>query len=114
MTLAPPSAMHAARPTSANGAIQRIFLKFGLIGRPSCFLQLVVEPLQSLAEEEHGVVLAREERVHRGTGPLGDLLEALPLDLVRDEDGALLLREIRHRALELVEDERAQVLSLRA
>ena len=70
--------------------------------------------LQPLAQMQHRVAFAREQRVHAHAGLGGHLLEAAPFQLVRDEHLALLLRQLVDRQLELIEQHVARVERLRS
>jgi len=61
-------------------------------GQPSCFREFVVDALQSLAQAQHRVPLAREQRVHADAGLGGHLLEAASFQLVRNKHLPLLFR----------------------
>src|ERR1700752_3208208 len=68
---------------------------------PSCFHKFVVDVLETMAQVHHRIMLAREQRVDADTRPSGDLLEAIPLDLVREKSLPLLLRQFVEGLLEL-------------
>src|SRR5437764_1495772 len=77
-TTAPPMALNTNIPTSASGAIQiSLFLMFS----PSRLREFVVDALQPLAQIQHRIAFAREQRVHVHAGLRRHLLEASPFKL---------------------------------
>jgi hypothetical protein len=56
-----------------------------------CLHKLVVNAPQALAQMQHGITFAREERVHGYAGLGGDFLKSTSLELVRYEYFALFL-----------------------
>ena len=70
--------------------------------------------LQSLAQMQHRIAFAREQRIHAHAGLGGDLLEAAPFQLVRNKHLALLLRQLVDRQLEFIEQHVAGVKRLRS
>src|SRR5712691_5619450 len=89
ITISPPMAMTRTIPTTATGARKSHFF---LISSPSCLRPFVVDRLQSLAQMEHRVALAREQRVQADAALRGHLPEAAAFELVGHEHLALLLR----------------------
>ena len=81
---------------------------------PSCFREFVVDALQSLAQMQHRIAFAREQRIHAHAGLGGHLLEAASFQFVRHKHLALLLRQFVDRQLELVEKHVAGVKRLRS
>ena len=70
--------------------------------------------LQSLAQMQHRVAFAGEQRIHAHAGFGGDLLEAAPFELVRNKHLALLLRQFVDRQLEFIEQHVAGVERIRS
>ncbi len=66
---------------------------------PSRFRKFVVNALQSLAQMQHRITFAREQRIHAHAGLGGHLLEAASFQFVRHEDLALLFRQFIDRKL---------------
>src|SRR5271166_5691503 len=91
MTISPPMAINSAIPIIAAGTIQISFFILGLMFGSSCFRKLVVNALQSLAQMQHRIAFAREQRINAHAGFGGHLFEAAPLDLVSDKYLALLI-----------------------
>ena len=58
---------------------------------------------------DHGVMLAREQRVDADAGARGDLLEAVAFDLMRDENVALVLGQFVEGVFELVEQNGSRI-----
>src|SRR5258708_29746078 len=87
-TIWPPMNANSSIAMSASGAINTHFI---LMRNASSFLEFVVRTLQSLAQMQHRISLAREQRVHVHTRLRGHLLEAAPFQLVRDEHLPLFL-----------------------
>src|SRR5262249_27863998 len=85
ITISPPRKANSAIPTIAAGTIQINRLTFGLIFSSSSFREIVVNFSQALAQAQHGIVFAREQRVYAHAGLRGHLLEAAPLQFVSDE-----------------------------
>src|ERR1700710_928054 len=106
ITTVPPIVMNRAIPTIAAGMIH--FSRF-LMAYSSLFRKLVVKGLQPLAQMEHGVPLARQQGIDVDAALGRELLEAAPLELVGDEDVALLAGELVEREGELVEEHVAGV-----
>src|SRR5271165_1369636 len=79
MTTHPPKAMNNTMPIIAAGTMKNSF--FPLIFLSSCFRKLVVNRLQSLAQMQHCISLAREQRIHAHAAFGGHLFEAAPFDL---------------------------------
>src|SRR5258705_11376620 len=100
-THSPPKATNAAKATITTGA--KSSHRILMVGS-SFRLRCVIGALQSLAQMEHRVALAREERVHADAGLGGQSLEAASVQLVRDEDLALFDRQLVDRRYELVEE----------
>src|ERR1039457_1922711 len=90
-TISPPIKTNSSIPTIASGAIQISFFTFGLMFSSSRFRKLVVNVLQSLAQMQHGIAFAREQRIHAHAAFGGHLLEAAPFQLVPHKHLALLL-----------------------
>src|SRR5215469_2816125 len=90
-TIQPPSAIRSAIPTMAKGAPIEMSL-FLVIFSSSRFPKFVVYALQALAQMEHRIPFAPQQRVHAHARLNRHLFEAEPLDLVPYEDLSLLLR----------------------
>src|SRR5271154_2508873 len=83
----PPIRMKSAIAIGARKIIASHFLRMWC----SLFLcKFVVDVLQSFAQVQHRVSLAREQRVYAHAGFRRELFEAAPVDFVRDEYLALL------------------------
>src|SRR6266571_4505446 len=87
ITTQPPTATNNAIANSANGAISNS-LFFLIMSSP--LEELVVNVLQPLAQVQHRVPLAREQRVHVHAALRRQLLKAPPLQFVRHKHLALL------------------------
>src|SRR5439155_279859 len=68
---------------------------------------LVMDRSQAFAQVQHRVALARQQGVDADTRGIGDLLEALAFDFVRDEDLALLGGQLVERFFQLIEQDAA-------
>src|ERR1035437_3679258 len=88
ITISPPRAINRKSARIASGARK---IHFFLIFSPSCFRKLVVNALQSLAQMQHRIAFAREQRIDAHAGLGGHLLEAAPCQFVRNKHLALLL-----------------------
>jgi hypothetical protein len=66
--------------------------------------EFVVDRLQAAAQVQHGITLARKQRVDADSGSGSDLFETCPFDLVGDEDRPLLLGQLAERLLELLDE----------
>jgi hypothetical protein len=80
----------------------------------ACFRKFVVDTLQPLAQPQHRVPFAGEQRIHAHAALFGNLLEAAPFQLVRDKYFALLHRQLVKRQLEFIEQHMAGVERLRS
>jgi len=65
--------------------------------------------LQPPAKMKHGLMLAREKRVHAHSRFGGNFLEADPLEFVREENFALLFREFVYSGLEFLQQNVSRV-----
>jgi hypothetical protein len=81
---------------------------------PSRFRKVIVNPLQPLTQMEHRVAFARKQRIYAHAGAGGEFLETQALDFVRDEDFALLRRQLAGRQLECGQEHAAGVERFRA
>ena len=63
---------------------------------------------------QHRITLARQQRVDVHAGVRGHALEALALQLVRDEDRALCLRQLVQGALDFGHQPAAHELGVRS
>src|SRR5579871_2240475 len=75
--------------------------------------KLVVHALQSLAQMQHRVSLAREKRIHAHACLFRHLLETPPLQLVSDKYFSLLLRQLTQCALQFLQQHIARENSIR-
>src|SRR5262249_36829207 len=74
----------------------------------------VVDALQPLAQVQHRVALAREQRVHPDAGLGGHVLARAALELVGHEDRALVLGQLVDRELQLLEQDLPRVERVRS
>src|SRR5262249_39668185 len=95
LTISPARAITAATPRMATGARKISLRSFPFIVGSSVVSEFVIERPQSFAQFEHGVALARQQRVDARACLARDLLEAAAVELVRHEDMALIGREVR-------------------
>src|ERR1051326_329000 len=109
LTISPPAKMNSARPSIARGAKNIIRCHLGLIFTTSRFHELVVNVLQPLAQMQHCIALAREQRIHADTALLGHFLEASSFDLVPDEDLPLLFRQLLEGQFLFLQEQVAKV-----
>src|SRR6266536_4317213 len=96
-TTSPPMAINNSIPRIASGAMKITLFHLLVMFTPSRFRKFVVNFVQPLAQTEHRIAFAREQRIHAHAGLGGDLLEAASFQLVRDEHLALLLRQLFDR-----------------
>src|SRR5258706_5393320 len=113
-TISVPMAIRANIPSIANGAMKIIFFHLSLIFSPSGFRKFVVNRLQTLAQMEHRIAFAREQRIHADAGLGGNFLEAAPFEFVPDKHFALLIRQLIERQLEFIEENVTGVKRLRS
>src|SRR5207253_5409196 len=93
----PPMAINSSIPRIASGAMKISLFNLGLMFGSSRFRKFVVNALQSLAQMQHRIAFAGEQRVHAHAGLGGHLLEAAPFQLVCNKHLALLLRQLVDR-----------------
>src|SRR5262252_8347791 len=74
---------------------------------------VLVYGLQPLAQLQHRIALARQQRVDALARALGELAEGQPVELLRDEHLALLARQLFQRRLDLIEEHGAHRRRLR-
>src|ERR1700719_58846 len=111
ITTSPPTRANSSIARIPNGAMKyHFFFMFG----SSCFREFVVNTLQALAEMQHRVTFAREQRIHAHAGVGGHLLETPPFQLVSNKHLALLVRKLGDRRLEFVEKQVAGVERVRS
>src|SRR5437870_5684651 len=113
-TTSPPMKINSSIPKIASGAMKSSLFTLGLMFSSSHFCKFVVNVLQSLAQMQHGIAFAREQRVHAHAGLSGHLLETTPFQLVRNKHLVLLLRQLVDRQLEFLEKQLACVNRLRS
>src|SRR3989454_6821594 len=113
-TSSPPMAINSSIPRIASGAMKISLFNLGLMFGSSRFRKFVVNALQSLAQMQHRIAFAGEQRVHAHAGLGGHLFEAAPFQLVRDKHVALLLRQLVDRQLEFLEKQVTGVKRLRS
>src|SRR6266568_6090639 len=94
--------------TSAGGATKKIH-HFLLMSCSSFRVELVVNAQQPLAQMKHRIALARKQRVDVYATFCRQLLEAAPLQFVRDEHFALVVGQFGERVFQLVEKHAANV-----
>src|SRR5713101_9242990 len=66
LTISPPMKTNSSIPRIASGAMKIKF--FLLMVSSSSFRQFVVDALQPLAQMQHRITLAREQRIHAHAG----------------------------------------------
>ena len=67
---------------------------------------------KALAQLQHGIVLARQQRVHADSRQGGDVVEAIAHQFMRDEHFSLLFGQIVQRGVNLIEKQASQVQGL--
>ena len=80
----------------------------------SCFRKFVINALQPLAEMQHRIAFAREQRIHAHAGLGGHLPEAAPFQFMRNKHLALLLRQFVKRQLQFIKKHFAGVKRVRS
>src|SRR5438445_683198 len=85
------------------------FLRHSLLVR-----KLVVNALQTLAQMQHRVALAREQRVDVHTRGCRQLFEAAPFEFVSDEHLALIFGKFVERKFQLVKQYTAKIERFRS
>src|SRR4029077_9619883 len=95
------------RTTTANTAKTRNFsarnIRCRVIVFSSRVQELVVDGLEAPAQAEDRIVLARDQRVPPQPCLRRQLFEAPPFDLMRDQDAALIVRQLVQGSLDLLE-----------
>src|SRR4051794_17833990 len=99
MTIQPSSAMI----TSILGMSSSLYLII------STLLSFVVQVLQARAQMQHGVAFARQQGVDGHAALERHLLETQAVELVRDEDLALIRRQFLQRRLQVLEQHGAVI-----
>src|SRR5580700_5545134 len=107
--ISPPMTTNSSIPRIASGIMKSIFINLLPMFSTSRFRKVVVNPLQSLAQVEHGVVFAGKQGIDANAGAGGNLLEAETFQFVRDKDFALLRWQFVNRQLECGEKHAAGV-----
>src|SRR5580704_914037 len=113
-TISPPMKTKTSIPRIASGTMKISFINLLAMLSPSRFRKVIVNPLQPLTQMEHRVAFARKQRIYAHAGAGGEFLETQALDFVRDEDFALLRRQLAYRQLECGQEHAAGVERLRA
>src|SRR5882672_6956618 len=96
ITTSPPITMKAATPSDAARAIPILFMC------SSPLHKLVVYVLQPLAQMQHRIPLAREQRVNAYAAFCRQLFKTAPVDLMRDEYFALLVGQFVERKFQFL------------
>src|SRR5437588_9734650 len=113
-TSSPPMKVNSRIPRIASGAMKIILFNLGLMFSSSRFRKFVVNVSQSLAQMQHRIAFAREQRVHADAGLGRYLLEAASFQLVGNKHIALFLRQLVDCQLEFIEKDAAGVQRVRA
>ena len=76
--------------------------------------KFVINALQLLAQMQHRIAFAREQRIHAHASLGCQLFEAAPFQFVRNEYFSLIVRQFVERKLQFVQKHVAEVKRFRA
>src|SRR6516225_4548407 len=114
-----PNTVMATAPNIANFTTlctrlltQSLLIFSPSISSPSCLRNLVVDGLEPPPQMEHGVMLVGEQRIHAEARLCRQLLEATPVQLVREKDLALLLGKLVQGRVEFFHQDESGVSRL--
>src|SRR5215471_18419764 len=105
-TISPPMKVKSNIARMASGAMK---IHFFLMFSSSFFRKFVVNALQSVAQMQHRIAFAREQRIHTHSGRRGHLLEAAAFQFMSNEYVALFLWQFVEGEFQLIVKDVAEV-----